>query len=165
MRFRLSSVAVCLSLIAPEAQALSCTQANLASNFNWHQQSDKTFRLFRGTVKMVGAIPKPQDGKARTAQAVATGRFMGRSGLGEPQSLNLTVHAECAASWCGGFPSESADADFYFLEQTSKGDVLHTGPCDFGYREQPVAKQIRILKRCFKRGMCSDFDIQSLDTR
>ena len=161
MRF-LASLLV-FSLLGHQAYALSCVQPNIARDFNWRQGEKETYRIFVGQVKMVGHIPKYREGRKRTAKAVATGRFMGRTKLTETRTFELTVNTTCAASWCGGFPGKSEADSILFLQKTPKGDALNIGPCDYGSNEPVTKKKIKLLQRCLKRGKCSDADVKRLD--
>jgi hypothetical protein len=160
---RLLAALLVFSLLGPQAHALSCLQPNVARDFNWRQGEKETYRIFVGQVKMVGRIPKYREGRKRTAKAVTTGRFMGRTKLTETQTFELTVNTTCAASWCGGFPGKSDADSILFFEKTPKGDALNIGPCDYGLAEPVTKKKIKLLQRCLRRGKCSDADVKRLD--
>ena len=150
-------------LIGVDVQALSCAQPNVARDFNWRQDDQATYRIFVGQVRMVGPIPKYREGQARTAKAMATGWFLGKTSLTDQRSFALTVNAVCAASWCSGFPDGTEPDSIMFFEKTPKGDVLNIGPCDYGFEQPALKKQIKVLQRCLKRGKCSDTDVEQLD--
>lgn len=152
--------------IGAAANALSCAPPNLAQNFNWYQNSDKTYQLFVGKVEMTGPIPKYREGKERTAKGVARGRFVGKRSLTDTRSFDVTVKSVCAASWCGGFPNQTQERDWImFLENTPSGDVLTIGPCHQPYGEYSQKRQINVLQKCLRQGECADVDIERLQVQ
>ncbi len=159
---RAAAVIFC-AVIGADAQALSCAPPNVARTFNWHQNQPDTYRIFVGTVKMTAPIPKYREGQALSAKGVATGRFLGKRNLTEMRSVDLTVNTVCAASWCGGFPTQTQDRDWImFLENTPQGDVLTLGPCHQPHGQHTMKRRINVLQKCLRQGKCSDADVKRL---
>ena len=145
------------------ANALSCTPPNLAKNFNWYQESDKSYQLFVGKVEMKDPTPKYIEGRVRHAKGIAHGRFIEERTLTQVLSFDITVKSICAGSWCGEFPSENQNSDWViFLEKTSKGDLLTIGPCHQTHGQYITKDQINVLQKCLRQGKCSDGDIKLL---
>ncbi len=162
---RAVAVMIC-ALVGAEAHALSCAPSNVAGEFNWYQNQPETYRIFVGKVKMSGPVPKYREGKPLSAKGVAQGRFVGKRSLTDVRSVDLTVNTACAASWCGGFPTQAQDLDWImFLKSTPSGDVLTIGPCHQPYGEHTQKRQINILQKCLRQGKCSDSDIERLQVQ
>ncbi len=154
---------VMFSVLGAQVQALSCLRPNTAKTFNFHQEAPEKYRLFVGKVKMTGVIPKYVEGTPQSAKAVATGRFVGRSGLTKAQSLNVTVQTQCVASWCGGFPSAMDKDVIMYIKQTPKGDVIDIGACPGGFGQVVTDDRVKLLQKCLRKGKCSNADIKEFE--
>lgn len=150
---------------AGQSHALSCVQPNIAQEFNWRQDDEAIYQVFIGQIEIVGTIPKYREGIPRTAKGIASGRFMGRSKLGSLQQIGLTIHATCAASWCGGFPPKMTQDSAFFFKKSDTGYELYIGPCDLNIGHPIRKDDIDILHRCFQKGRCSEKDINQLYKR
>lgn len=154
---------VMFSVLGAQVQALSCLRPNTAKTFNFYQEAPDSYRLFVGTVKMTGAIPKYVEGKSRTAKAIASGRFVGRSGLTKSHILNVTVQTQCVASWCGGFPGAMDKDVIMYIKQSPKGDVIDIDACPGGFGQVATNARVDLLQKCLRKGKCSNADIKEFE--
>ncbi|PIB26665.1 hypothetical protein BFP76_12315 [Amylibacter kogurei] len=155
-------------MFAQSAHALSCMRPNIARSFNEFAQSDDIYVLGFGKITPTQKIIDPNKGKDGVAkhesysvQASFSGRFMGKSGWGEPKTLPVRVEVQCLSIWCGGFPSGKQDA-IAFFQKTKSGYVLNMGPCGGNYKASPTSQEQSILKSCFRNNKCSNAQIEKL---
>lgn len=154
-------------LFANTANALSCMSPNIARSFNWHADSDATYQVGLGILTPTEKIVVPKKtkrdiGVPYSIKAKFTGRMLGLSGLGKPTEFPLTVDITCAAHWCGAFPQQTAEAVVY-IKRTDGNRSVSFGPCDWASDDLNVEKQINVLKKCLRKGRCSDQQIKSLE--
>lgn len=160
---RFWGVLTVLCLIGAQAQALSCVRPNVAQTFNAKQAASETYALMVGTVKLTRKPPKYVQGQPRSAKALVAGRYVGRKGLSVTQTVPVTVQTHCAASWCGGFPSDMQEDVIMYLRQTADGAVIDIHACPNGFGQSATPERVTLLQKCLRRGKCSDGQIKRLE--
>jgi len=150
--------------LASQAAALSCTPPNIGHSFNHVAASKDTYVMGQGKLTATGDIPKYQQGQPRQIPAEFTGVFYGLSGPSGERTVPVTVDAVCFASWCGGFPKTDKTM-VVFLKQSPTGYRLESNPCAGDFKIAPTQKDMRILKKCLKKGKCSKAQVQALEIK
>lgn len=151
------------SLFGAQVQALSCTRPNVAQSFNWFQEAPETYRLMIGQIKMPRKIAQYVEGKPRAARAVATGAFLGRTGLGKQQTVPVIIQTHCVGPWCGGFPTDMTDDVIMYLKRTKDGDVIDIHACPHGFGQLATQMRVTLLRKCLRRGTCTNTEIKQLE--
>ena len=157
------------AMLATPASALSCMRPNIATGFNWAQDSKDTFVIAVGTLTQTGVLVAPSEEingglslpKPGAYSADMDAQFLGQKGLGEGYVVPIEVHEECVAHWCGVFPPEDQEL-IMILRKDGDDLILDSSPCQGSYQANPTAKIIKTLRSCMKKGHCSDKQVMSL---
>ena len=150
------SVMVCFGM---HALALSCLPSTPQDTFKNLDSVDDEYHIFEGQITPLQTISRNQDplgkGIPQTIRARFTGRGLGPDGLAQQSSrFDLNVNLQCAAHWCGGFPSTTQN--IYFLKYQANGTYsLTMSPCG-GSSFEASRQNRQTLIGCFRSGCSND---------
>jgi hypothetical protein len=142
---------------------------NIATGFNWAQDSEDTYVIAVGTVTQTAVLVEPgehiKDGLSLpfpgAYSADMTAQFLGASGLGATHLVPIEVHEECVAHWCGVFPPQDTKL-VMMLRKDGDKLILDSSPCQGAYQQNPTPRILKVLKKCMKQGHCTDNQVMSL---
>jgi hypothetical protein len=134
---------------------------NIARIFNALNDVPETYVMGLGVLSPAGHIPKVRRGEPSQIRANFTGVFFGNRGKTEEQTVPVTVESICAASWCGGYPKTYKEM-LVFLKKSPSGYLLRSAPCGGHFKVEPTKKEINLLRKCMRRGGCTEAQIKLL---
>ena len=151
------------------ANALSCMPYNPLRDFNYKVEAEATYVIYLGTHEATQKVEDPNKDRSRLQQGIEfsvpvkfTARALNRNGLQEEESFTGQVSLSCAGPWCAGY-GDVTKPTVLFLKKTPQGFVREIGPCDGFHAEADEEEVLTALKKCLRRGRCSEQQIQKFE--
>lgn len=157
MRFAL--VALILGLVPLQAQALSCRPHSVEAAYVQAQADTAQFVIVQGRLDFAaGQLPKKrttlqQGAKTVVIDARLTGVSLSERGFSTPYNKPVRVTLECYGPWCASV--QRGGQVLAFVETGAQRRMIATNPCGGYLFDNPTAKMLRAVKRCFGGGACT----------
>lgn len=155
----LTAATLAATLIAGQAQALSCIRPDVARSYTEAADTTVPYIVILGTLThSSGPLPERDltdpDPEEQSFPARFSGKALDSSGFGTDFSTRLTLELGCAGPWCAGLPDRSGEI-LAFVERRDSGYVLRMGPCGGNFFPVPTGVMINKVEACHTGGDCT----------
>ena len=126
-------------LAAGPASALSCMKPDIVQSYEYAEEQEEIYFLFKGSISLVEDQSMPTDrGEMGPGEPAATllepvyGSFKGEifsEGVFVPYEATMEVRLKCVASWCGGYPDEEEALYFVSAAESNLWFTLEMPAC------------------------------------
>lgn len=145
-------LALLLSLVAGQANALSCVTPDPFAAFDRAAAAEEAYIVAHGRFLFDEAVLPGMNGSDASVEVAFSGTGLTRDGFVAPIDGPVTLHITCAGAWCGGLtPGRET---LVFLEQRDDGLHLAVTACPTAAFDLPDAATLDAIAGCLSHGSC-----------
>ncbi|PVA06489.1 hypothetical protein [Thalassorhabdomicrobium marinisediminis] len=154
--------ALCATLTAGQASALSCLPSDVARAFQQASDAEERYVVLLGSFSFdmppqtSTDINRPD---IRRTEAQFTGEYLGADGFTSAPALTVDLEFDCLAAWCGALP-ETGDETLAFVEMVDNGYSLSVGPCFEKTFVRPSPEDVARVEACMRGDTCEEMPLR-----